>query len=34
MSKVEDQIRCAMEAGQFDNLPGKGRPLRLENDLH
>jgi len=32
MSQVEDQIRRAMEAGQFDNLPGKGKPLHLEED--
>jgi len=32
MSQVEDQIRRAMEAGQFDNLPGKGKPLRMEED--
>jgi DnaJ family protein C protein 28 len=32
MSKVEEQIRRAMQAGQFENLPGKGRPLRLEKD--
>jgi DnaJ family protein C protein 28 len=32
MSNVEDQIRRAMQAGQFDNLPGAGRPLRLEDD--
>jgi DnaJ family protein C protein 28 len=32
MSKVEDQIRRAMEEGQFDNLPGKGKPLRLDEN--
>lgn len=26
-SLVERQIREAMEAGEFDNLPGKGRPV-------
>ena len=26
-SFVEQQIREAMEAGAFDNLPGKGRPI-------
>ena len=32
MNKAEDQIRRAMEEGKFDNLPGKGRPLRFETD--
>src|SRR5574341_197803 len=32
MSKAEDQIRRAIEEGQFDNLPGKGKPLRLEEN--
>ena len=32
MSKAEDQIRRAMEEGQFDNLPGKGKPLRLDDN--
>lgn len=32
MSKVEEQIRRAMEEGQFDNLPGKGKPLHLEEN--
>lgn len=32
MSQAEDQIRRAMEAGQFDNLPGKGKPLRLDDN--
>ena len=26
---VEEQIRAAIEAGDFDNLPGKGKPLDL-----
>jgi hypothetical protein len=26
---VEKQIREAMEAGEFDNLPGKGQPIDL-----
>jgi DnaJ family protein C protein 28 len=29
---VEDVIREAMERGEFDNLPGKGRPLNLTED--
>jgi DnaJ family protein C protein 28 len=32
MSNVEDQIRRAMEGGKFDNLPGSGKPLRLEEN--
>ena len=29
---VEDIIREAMERGDFDNLPGKGKPLDLRED--
>ena len=29
---VEDVIREAIERGDFDNLPGKGRPLNLAQD--
>ena len=29
---VEDRIRRAQEKGEFDNLPGAGKPLRLEDD--
>lgn len=32
MSAVEEQIRRAIEAGLFDNLPGKGKPLSLEQN--
>ena len=32
MSNIEDQIRRAMEDGRFDNLPGRGKPLKLEQD--
>jgi hypothetical protein len=28
---VEEKIREAQEAGAFDNLPGAGKPLRLED---
>ncbi len=31
---AENKILEAMEAGAFDNLPGKGRPLNLEEDSH
>ena len=27
---VEEQVRRAMEAGEFDNLAGKGKPLDLK----
>ena len=29
---VEERIRKAQEEGLFDNLPGKGKPLKLEDD--
>jgi DnaJ family protein C protein 28 len=29
---IEEQIRRAMEEGQFENLPGKGRPLKLDEN--
>jgi DnaJ homolog subfamily C member 28 len=29
---AEDKIREAMLAGEFDNLPGKGKPLNLEEN--
>jgi hypothetical protein len=32
--RVEEQIQEAMEKGEFDNLPGKGKPLNLEEDQH
>jgi len=31
---VERQIQEALERGEFDNLPGKGRPLQIEDDSH
>jgi hypothetical protein len=31
---AENRIREAMEAGEFDNLRGKGQPLNLEDDSH
>lgn len=27
---IEDKIREAMDAGEFDDLPGKGKPLDLD----
>ncbi|MEW5871617.1 MAG: DnaJ family domain-containing protein [Chloroflexota bacterium] len=32
MKDIEEHIRRAAEEGKFDNLPGKGKPLRLEGD--
>jgi hypothetical protein len=29
---VEDRIQRAQEEGAFDNLPGKGMPLKLDDD--
>jgi hypothetical protein len=31
---VEQKIKEAMDNGEFDNLPGKGKPLPLEDDSH
>ena len=29
---VEKRIKAAQQEGAFDNLPGKGKPLNLEDD--
>jgi hypothetical protein len=31
---IENIIREAIEKGEFDNLPGKGKPLVFEDDSH
>ena len=31
---AEKKIREAMDNGEFDDLPGKGKPLELEDDRH
>ena len=31
-SWIDRQIREAMERGEFDDLPGAGRPLHLDDD--
>jgi len=31
---AERHIRDAQQQGEFDNLPGTGAPLRLEDDAH
>jgi len=33
LSDIEELIRRAIESGQFDDLPGKGKPLNLDDDL-
>ena len=31
---ADERIREAMDRGEFDDLPGKGKPLDLEDDSH
>jgi hypothetical protein len=31
---AEKKIREAIDNGEFDDLPGKGKPLKLEDDRH
>lgn len=31
---ADEAIRRAMEEGKFDNLPGKGKPLKLDENPH
>lgn len=31
---VEERIKEAVERGEFENLPGKGKPIPLEDDSH
>lgn len=31
---IEEIIRQAIEAGKFDDLPGKGKPLQIEQNPH
>lgn len=31
---AEHKIQEAIDAGEFDNLPGKGQPLDLDEDMH
>ena len=33
MSDIEEHIRRAIESGKFNDLPGKGKPLNLDDDL-
>ena len=32
MKIAEQRIKEALERGEFDNLPGRGEPLKLEDD--
>ena len=32
--KIEEEIRKAIESGAFENLPGKGEPLDLQDNPH
>ena len=32
MKEIEEQIRQAMAKGKFEELPGKGKPLKLDDD--
>jgi DnaJ family protein C protein 28 len=34
MPNIEEHIRRAMEEGKFDDLPGKGKPLHLDENPH
>lgn len=34
MPEIEDEIRKALQDGKFDDLPGKGKPLNLDNNPH
>lgn len=34
MSSIDELIRKAMEEGKFDDLPGKGKPLPLDDNPH
>jgi hypothetical protein len=31
---VEKRIKEAQERGEFDDLPGRGKPLKIEDDSH
>ncbi len=33
-SLAEERIQAALRAGEFDDLPGRGRPLELDDDSH
>jgi len=31
---VEERIRQAQKKGEFDNMPGSGKPLKFEDDSY
>ncbi len=33
-SLIDEMIKEAMEQGKFENLPGRGKPLKLDEDAH
>jgi len=33
VSDIEEHIRRAIESGKFDDLPGNGKPINLDDDL-
>lgn len=34
MALIDEQIQDAMRKGEFNDLPGAGKPLKLEDDAH
>src|SRR5215213_4239367 len=34
MALIDEQIQDALRKGQFADLPGKGKPLKLDDDSH
>ncbi len=34
MALIDEQIQDAMRKGHFDDLPGQGKPLKLDDDTH
>jgi hypothetical protein len=34
MALIDEQIQDAIRKGQFNNLPGSGKPLKLEDESH
>jgi hypothetical protein len=34
MASIDEHIQDALRKGHFENLPGTGKPLKLEDDAH
>ncbi len=34
MAEIDEHIRDAMRNGHFENLPGAGKPLKLDDNAH